>query len=150
MTAVANWWGIPRGSAVRGAWGVVLALLAAVALLIHHDTTVMRPAATNSMSSMSGMSHGAAAMTVQPPMSGHGAVQQAAAPATGTGGAPACVGPAMWHCSAGDVSTAKFAPPPGVSTVDGANTAYGVHTGVPTSVSHRAPPDLSVLSRLLI
>ena len=150
MTAVANRRGNPRVSDVRGAWGAVLALLAAVALLIHHDTTVMRPAAMNSMSSMSGMGHGSAAMIVQSAMPGHGAAPQAAAPATGMGGAPACAGPAMWHCSAGDVSAAKFAPPPAVSTVDGAEIAYGVHTGVPTGVSHRAPPDLSVLSRLLI
>ncbi|MFH9818578.1 hypothetical protein [Streptomyces sp. NPDC017230] len=147
MTARANRWARPHDSVVRCAWGVVLALLAAVAVLIHHDTTVVRPAA---MSSMSGMNHGFAAMTVELAMSGHGAAQLATAPTTGMGDAPACAGPAMWHCSAGDVSTVKLAPPSAAPTADRADTAYGVSTGVPTGVFHRAPPDLSVLSRLLI
>ncbi|MER6123939.1 hypothetical protein ABT173_15030 [Streptomyces sp. NPDC001795] len=138
-----------RGSAVRCAWTVVVALLAALAVLIHHDTT---SAPAPAMSAMADMDHTSAAMpmTTTAASAGHGTAFQAANMAMDDHSG-ACSGPAMQHCSAGDVGTTKLAPPPATAHVGRSDASYGVLAGrgLP-GASHRAPPDLSVLSRLLI
>ncbi|MFF4550701.1 hypothetical protein ACFY1J_42125 [Streptomyces sp. NPDC001406] len=141
----------PPGSAVRCAWAVLVALLAALAVLIHHDTTSTAMPA-RAMSVMAGMDHTSAAMamTTTAASTSHGTALQAANTAMDADGG-ACSGPGMQHCSAGDVSTAKLAPPPAAAHVGRADISYGVLSGRGLlGASHRAPPDLSVLSRLLI
>ncbi|MFF4759197.1 hypothetical protein [Streptomyces sp. NPDC001292] len=139
-----------RVSAVRCAWTVV-ALLAALAVLIHHDTTSGAMPA-RAMSAMTGVDHTAAAlpMTTADVSAGHDTALQAANTAMDDDSG-ACSGSAMQHCSAGDVATAKPAPPPAVAGVDRSDASHGVFARQgPTGTPHRAPPDLSVLSRLLI
>lgn len=141
----------PRGSAVRCARAVVVALLAALAVLIHHDTmSAAMPA--RAMSAMADMDHSSASMTMMTTAvaAGHGTALHAANMAMDDDSG-ACSGPAMQHCSAGDVGTAKLAPPPAAAHVGRADASPGVLSGhgLP-GTSHRAPPDLSVLSRLLI
>ncbi|MEU0171419.1 hypothetical protein ABZ214_39235 [Streptomyces iakyrus] len=160
MTAATNRRTSPRSGAVRWARGALVALLAAFAVLVHHDTSAMPSAAVNSMSAMPamtamgampGMDHGSGATAAEAARSGDDTAFQATAPATDTDdAAAACAGPAMWHCSAGDLGTAKLAPPPAGSAADTEATAHSVPTGASTGVPHRAPPDLSFLSRLLI
>ncbi|MFJ9011618.1 hypothetical protein [Streptomyces canus] len=145
----------PHGSAVRWTWAAVVALLAALAVLVHHDT--MSPATPNpalsATSTMPGMDHGSAAMTDMTEATasaGHDAAFQVTGMVMGDDGG-ACSGMAMQHCSAGDIGTAKFAPPPAVTHVDRDEATYGVPAGHgPRGEPDRAPPDLSVLSRLLI
>ncbi|MFF4905788.1 hypothetical protein ACFY2T_13050 [Streptomyces sp. NPDC001260] len=150
MTTDTAWQARPR-SYVRCARAVVIALLAALAVLIHHDmTSAAMP--TRAMSAMAGMDHTAATMimTTSVAATGHGTVLQAANTAMNDDSG-ACSGPAMQHCSAGDVATAKLAPPPSATHVGRSDASYGAIAGrgLP-GTSHRAPPDLSVLSRLLI
>lgn len=140
-----------RGSAVRCARAVVIALLAALAVLIHHDTTTAAMPA-RAMSAMAGMDHTPAtiAMTTTAASAGHDTALQATNTATDDD-IGACSGPAMQHCSAGDVATAKPAPPPAAAHLGRSDASHGLFAGhgLP-GTSHRAPPDLSVLSRLLI
>ncbi|MER6081381.1 hypothetical protein [Streptomyces sp. NPDC001833] len=139
----------PRGGAARCARAVVVALLAALAVLVHHDTTsAVTPA--HSMSAMAGMDHTSAAMAPRAALVVHGAVLKTAYTATGDDGG-ACSGPGMQHCSAGNVGTAKLLPPPAAATVVRSDAFRSVPARrEPTGTSYRAPPDLFVLSRLLI
>ncbi|MEU3518348.1 hypothetical protein ABZ770_24235 [Streptomyces sp. NPDC006654] len=139
----------PRGSAVRCARAVVVALLAALAVLVHHDTmSAVMPA--HSMSAMAGMDHTSAAMIPTATSAAHATAPKAANTAMGDDG-DACSGPGMQHCSAGDVGTAKLLPPPAAVTIVRSDALGGMPARRdPTGTSHRAPPDLSVLSRLLI
>jgi hypothetical protein len=67
-------------------------------------------------------------------------------------GGGACSGPAMQHCSSGNVATPQLlVPPAALSRVVQGPPVPGVLAAQSLSaISHRAPPDLSVLSRLLI
>ncbi|MFF7986071.1 hypothetical protein ACFZDK_44385 [Streptomyces sp. NPDC007901] len=139
----------PRGGAARCARAVVVALLAALAVLVHHDTTsVVTPA--HSMSAMAGLDHTSAAMAPTAAPAAHGTVLKAVDTAMDDDGG-ACSGPGMQHCSAGDVGMAKLLPPPAAVTAFRSDAFRSVSAQRdPTGTSYRAPPDLSVLSRLLI
>ncbi|MET9088090.1 hypothetical protein ABZX77_40460 [Streptomyces sp. NPDC004237] len=149
MTAVADGQTGPRGGAARRARAVVVALLAALAVLVHHDATSAVMSA-HSVSATAGMDHTSAAMTPAAAPAAHGTVLKAADTAMdGDGGA--CPGPGMQHCSAGDVGMAKLLPPPAAVTAVRPDAVRSVSARRdPTGTSYRAPPDLSVLSRLLI
>ncbi|MFF7642877.1 hypothetical protein [Streptomyces canus] len=148
MTTATNRRTPAHGSAMRWTWAAVVALIAALAVLVHHDTSAAA-VRTPVMSAMPGMDHVSEAMAPTAVSAGHGTVLGAAGPDTGDDGA--CSGPAMQHCSSGDPGTAQLAPPPAVPYATWADTAYGAPAGHdPPGVSHRAPPDLAVLSRLLI
>ncbi|QUW85549.1 hypothetical protein SMIR_41580 (plasmid) [Streptomyces mirabilis] len=148
MTTATNRRTVVHGSAARWTWAAVVALVAALAVLVHHDTSATAVRAPV-MSAMPGMDHTSAAMTPTAASAGHGTALGAEDPATG--GDAACSGPAMQHCSSGDPGTTQLAPPPATPHVDRGDTSYGVLAGhdLP-GVPNRAPPDLSVLSRLLI
>ncbi|MER5911380.1 DUF6153 family protein [Streptomyces sp. NPDC001982] len=132
-----------RNGAVRCVWSVVVALFAVLAVLVHHDTTpAAMPAGT--MSAMAGMDHTASASA------GHGSAQQVTYPDMGDDSG-ACSGAGAQHCSSGDVGTATFVVPPTAVLIDrwDAASSVSVRRGLP-GTAHRAPPDLSALSRLLI
>ncbi|MFJ9118839.1 hypothetical protein ACIRJO_25170 [Streptomyces sp. NPDC102394] len=141
----------PSGGAVRCARAVVVALLAALAVLVHHDTTSMAMPA-RAMSAMAGMGHdtGHAGMTATPTSTVDAtALRTVDIPMDRDDGA--CSGSAMQHCSAGDIGTAKLVPPADAVTVGRSHlppAAFAGHRW--PGRSHRAPPDLSLLSRLLI
>ncbi|MEU2422246.1 hypothetical protein ABZ619_14660 [Streptomyces sp. NPDC007851] len=139
----------PRGGAARCARAVVVALLAALAVLVHHDTmSAVMPA--HSMSAMAGTDRTSAAVTPTAASAAHGTVLKAADTAMGDDGG-ACSGPGMRHCSAGDVGTAKLLPPPAAVTAVRSDACHSMSARRdPTRTSYRAPPVLSVLSRLLI
>lgn len=143
-----------RGSAPRWTRAAVVALLAALAVLVHHDAAVSATPST-AMSAMSGMDRTAAMAQATAP-AGHDAAARAAAPGMdhgcGGGCGGGCSGPAMQHCSSGNVSTPQLLTPPSAPAhaVQG-SPAQNIRAGHgPSGTSHRAPPDLSVLSRLLI
>jgi hypothetical protein len=142
--------GATPGAVLRWTRAAVIALVAALAVLVHHETAAaMTPAAASETGSHAGMHHAAAPTTPVEPsglamMSG-----TTAPPAPDAGGT--CSGTAMQHCSAAGVDTMKLAPPhrPFTGCAPGIRAGHAVGRDVP-GAADRAPPDLSVLSRLLL
>ncbi|MFR9793377.1 hypothetical protein ACL07V_32690 [Streptomyces sp. MB22_4] len=148
--------GSHRGAA-RRSWAAVLALLAAFVVLVHHDMGAAPAAPATAMSAMPGTEHAAHGMSAMPGTqhAAHGMTGPDTAALTSAmdhdaGGA--CSGADMQHCTSGAVGSPQWLAPPTVRTpaVPGA-PGHGVLAGrgLPGN-PHRAPPDLSVLSRLLI
>ncbi|MEU1850755.1 hypothetical protein ABZ499_16140 [Streptomyces sp. NPDC019990] len=165
MTPRGAW--APRTRAAHGAvrWvpAAVIALLAALAVLMHHETAPAAigsaaPSARHAMTPGTMMPGGHAAPVTT--MSGHrhtSAAGQAAEPTTaapstmsGADG-PLCSGMAMQHCSTAGSAAVKVPVPirtwvPWQLPAPGA-VAPGPHSA---GTAQRAPPDLSVLSQLRI
>ncbi|MFI0773311.1 hypothetical protein [Streptomyces sp. NPDC021212] len=135
-----------RGGAVRWTRAAAVALLAALAVLLHHEvpSSVHAPA----MAGMARMAHAPSATTAADG-GGHNDTAQASTPAAhGDGGL--CSGTAMQHCSTAGVDAVKFVPPSEPwGGREGDTHATPTGRFVPGTVS-RAPPDLSALSRLLL
>lgn len=135
-----------RGGAVRWMRGAAVVLLATLAVLLHHETPSSAPA--TAMTGMARMAHAPSA-TMSAHGSAHHDTARASAPAAHHDGGP-CSGMTTQHCSTAGVDAVTFMPP---SEPWGAREgdAHATPTGrfVPGTVS-RAPPDLSVLSRLLL
>ncbi|MEV7155231.1 hypothetical protein AB0N77_11540 [Streptomyces misionensis] len=196
---------IARGGVPRRARAAVLTLLAALAVLVHHDMSgTPTMSATAVMSAMPAATHGAphgsaahaadgsghtttgkaaagpamadhaiagpnkgdhvmsgqvmsARGTPGCAMAGHGTVRHGATAQAVTSGLEhdadgACSGPGMQHCTSGAVGSPQLLAPPAaaphaVPSVPARGVLAGL--GLPGH-PHRAPPDLSVLSRLLI
>lgn len=160
---------VPRTRASLGAvrWtrGAVIALFAALAVLVHHETAAAALAPTMSsavhvMPGMPGaaMAGGSAGQAMA--MSSHahgGAAAQpaeptvaAAAPSLSDDG-PACNGMVMQHCASASVDAVKLVPPT-ESWVPKGLAPHDVATAGTEAAGTvgRAPPDLSVLSQLRI
>jgi hypothetical protein len=142
-----------RGAAARWTRAAVIALVAALAVLVHHETaaavTHVPSARVSGTSSMAGMHHKAPpAMPVH--MSGHAMPSAVTAPAAVHDGG-ACSGTAMQHCSAAGVDSMKLVPPhqPSTGCAPAISPSAAAGRDVPGTTG-RAPPDLSVLSRLLL
>ncbi|MFF8945629.1 hypothetical protein ACF1A5_25785 [Streptomyces sp. NPDC014864] len=171
MASTTGRWGEASNGAVRCVWGAVVALLAAFAVLVHHDAAgpMAVPGAPAVVSAMPGTSavrdmsavHGMDAM----PGMGH------ASPATGTrtttvtgatkalgaadlpagSGDNTCSSAATGHCSAASLGSVRFVSPPAEPRAGPADAVHGVRAAHSSlGVAHCAPPDLSLLSRLLI
>ena len=124
--------------AVRWAYGVLLTLCVALAVLVHHDTSVM-----SASPSMPRSVHAAHAMS-----------DDAAPSASGTSPHNAddngCAVPGMKHCGAAGIGSVHLVLP-GRSTTDVITPSGPVDEGrAPAAAVGRAPPDLSVLSQLRI
>ncbi|MGV9849575.1 hypothetical protein ACWDWU_12475 [Streptomyces sp. NPDC003442] len=164
-----------RGGAGRWAWFAVVALCAAFAVLLHHETNaaVSPSMRATAMSGMARMVHVPSATMPahegMPPhrgMPAHGGMSaheglsaheggrddtaRASAPAAAHGDDGPCSGMGVQHCSAAGIDVVKHMPPsePWAGR-EGDVHAVPAGRSVPGSVS-RAPPDLSVLSRLLL
>ncbi|MFI9080841.1 hypothetical protein ACIGW8_30955 [Streptomyces sioyaensis] len=135
----------------------VITLVAALAVLVHHE---MGPTATThvpsvqiveavGMAGVAGTGHGRMV-----PMSAHACgpapSSPAAAPAAASEGGT-CSGMAMQLCSTASVDTTKLMPPsrPAIGCDPARCRRIAAGREVPGTVS-RAPPDLSLLSRLLV
>ncbi|GAA1415266.1 hypothetical protein GCM10009601_04630 [Streptomyces thermospinosisporus] len=165
MTAPGAW--APRIHASHGAgrWAraAVIALLAALAVLIHHETAgaaigsnpssaahVMTPGMAMSDShaapatAMSGHGHGSAAAQAAEPTT-------AAVPTKSSADSPPCAGMTMQHCATASFEVVKLPPPMETPVPWGLAVPVGVATGPKAAGTvNRAPPDLSVLSQLRI
>jgi hypothetical protein len=154
MTTVHHWPDGAHSAALRWTHAAVIALVATFAILVHHDTaaaiTHVPPAGVSETSGMTGMRH-AAALAMPAHTSGHAMAPGVTAPTTAHDDDGACSGTAMQHCSAAGVDGLKFAPPHQPSTGCAPALPTGAVAGrdVPGTTG-RAPPDLSVLSRLLL
>ncbi|AGP53536.1 hypothetical protein M271_09615 [Streptomyces rapamycinicus NRRL 5491] len=131
-------------------------LFAAFAVLLHHETNAAVSPSVR-VSDMRGMAHmvhaPSAAMSGNGGMSahrgGHDGTARASAPAAHGDDGP-CSGMGVQHCSAAGVDVVKHLPPSG-PWVGREGDVHAIPAGrpVPGTVS-RAPPDLSMLSRLLL
>lgn len=157
----------PRTHAAHGVvrWvrAAVIALLAALAVLIHHETVAVAigptaSSATHVMTSGMVMSGGHSAPATA--MSGHehgstagqaAEPTMASAPPMSSADGPPCSGVAMQHCSTGSLEVVKV-PVPVQTPAPWGLPAPGAVAAAPHSAGtvDRAPPDLSVLSQLRI
>ncbi|MGW5611607.1 hypothetical protein ACWEWI_37210 [Streptomyces sp. NPDC003753] len=149
MTTADHRPGGPCGAALRWSRAVVIALVAALAVLVHHETAA---AITHvpPVQSSAGMHHTATpAMSIHP--GGNAALFSVTAPAAVHNDDGACSSTVMQHCSAAGVDSLKLAPPHQMAPGCPAAVHPGAAPGrdVPGTTG-RAPPDLSVLSRLLL
>ncbi|MGW0285423.1 hypothetical protein ACWDXT_20245 [Streptomyces sp. NPDC003236] len=138
-----------RGAALRWTPAAVIALIAALAVLVHHETaaalTHVPPAR-----SMSGMDH-----TAPPAVAFHGGGHATAsgmpAPAPTRDDHGVCSSTATQHCAVAGVDSLKLVPPhkPAPGGAPAFRPGASVGRDVPGTTG-RAPPDLSALSRLLL
>lgn len=154
MTTADHRPGGARGAALRWTRAVVITLMAALAVLVHHETaaaiTHVPPARAPGTSSIAGMHHTDAPAT---PVhtSGRSMPSGVTDPPTAYEGDGACSGTVTQHCSAAGVDSMKLPPPhqPFTGCAPALPPAAAADRDVPGTTG-RAPPDLSVLSRLLV
>lgn len=133
---------------------VVVALVAVLAVLVHHEATT--PVShVPTAGAMRTMRAGTAHDRLAPPsahLPGHAPAPRAGA-SVAFGDDGACSGMTGPHCSTASVETLKPTPPAaacvGYTTMSSAHTPCPAGRAVPGTVG-RAPPDLSLLSRLLV
>ncbi|MFI9585942.1 hypothetical protein ACIHCQ_29805 [Streptomyces sp. NPDC052236] len=139
------------GSAVRWAYGALLALCVALAVFVHHGTAAaglpsrVSAAHASAMPAMPAMpaGHSGHAMPLEQPLSIAGSSAHGL-------GAGACSAPGMQHCAPTSAETVQL-PLPLLGWVEQFPSLYEASTGlVPARAIGRAPPDLSVLSQLRI
>ncbi|EGG44417.1 hypothetical protein SGM_5232 [Streptomyces griseoaurantiacus M045] len=124
--------------AVRWAYGVLLTLCVALAVLVHHETSAM-----------------SAAPPVPRPVHAVHSIPDGAAPSVSdvsshSAGGSGCAMPGMQHCGAAALSTVHLVLP-GRSMPDVITPPGPAGEGrAPAAAVGRAPPDLSVLSQLRI
>lgn len=134
------------GTTVRWAYGVLLTLCVALAVLVHHEMTAMgvssMPSAAHGL--MPGTGHAAHVMPEETAsaISGHSSHS-----ADGNGG---CSTPGTQHCTTGSVASVQLAVPAPVAFDPLANPRRALTEHAPGATVGRAPPDLSVLSQLRI
>lgn len=153
-------WVHALGGAVRWAGAVVIALIAAIAVLAHHDTVAPAVASVSPLhlgedASRSATDNGENGLPRQAEVGGRHAhegraMQIVQSMVTGVGG-PACPGTTTQHCASTSPDAQMITPPmrawaswsdsPRQAVADASNAAGAVT---------RAPPDLSLLSRLRI
>lgn len=133
------------GSAIRWAYGALLALCVALAVLIHHGTAAAGLPSRVSAAHASAMpaGHNGHAMPLEQPLSIAGSSAHGL-------GAGACSAPGMQHCAPTSAETVQL-PLPLLGRVEQFPSLYEASTGLlPARAIGRAPPDLSVLSQLRI
>ncbi|MGW3941210.1 DUF6153 family protein [Streptomyces phaeochromogenes] len=136
------------GTAVRWAYGALLALFVALAVLVHHETSAAgtpsaQHAAHGAMSSMPNTAHTLHVMPGQTAPS----VSDASPHNVGDSG---CAAPGMQHCATVSVGSVQLAVP-GLIEFDPLSNLRQYKVGrTPGATVGRAPPDLSALSQLRI
>ena len=143
------------GTTVRWVYGVFIALCAALAVLVHHETAAM--GASPVMSVSSAMDTSSMAPSSMPstahaghvmPVEGTPLAWQPSSPNTAdTGG---CAAPGMQHCATASVDSVQLAVPAENAFSPLVDLRYVAAGRAPAGVVERAPPDLSVLSQLRI
>ncbi|MET9904817.1 hypothetical protein [Streptomyces sp. NPDC006446] len=138
-----------RGAVLRWTGSALITLLAALVLLVHHETADVITHVPSAQAT-AGMHHSAEpAIAVH--TGAHAMPSAVTAPAVARDDDGACCGTAAQHCSAAGVDGLKFGPPhqPSVGCTPALPAGAAAGRDVPGTTS-RAPPDLSVLSRLLL
>lgn len=133
--------------------GVVIALCAALAVLVHHETAAIAetsaPSAPHAGHVMPGMASWSADAMPMSSAAGHTDVP-GASPSAHSSPHSACTTPGMQHCTTASVEVVKLAVPPQGLAGQSANPYQARSGPVSAGTIGRAPPDLSVLSQLRI
>ncbi|MFE9649277.1 hypothetical protein ACFYO0_35185 [Streptomyces sp. NPDC006365] len=141
------------GTAVRWAYGVFLTLCVALAVLVHHETSMTSMTTASPMSGSARMpvpAHAAHAMAhTGHVMAGEATPSAAESSAHGVDSG-ACAMPGMQHCTTASVGSVQLAEPGRSAFCSPADLERAVAGRVPASTVGRSPPDLSVLSQLRI
>lgn len=134
-------------SGVRWARGAVVALLAVLVVLVHHETAAITPPAQHTVRSAHA-GHAMPGMTPSPVT----APRHSSPNPMGTHGtdSSACAGSGMQHCTTASVETVQLVPPPQGFAEPAADPHQAMPGRSPAGTISRAPPDLSVLSQLRI
>ncbi|MFI2431822.1 hypothetical protein [Streptomyces sp. NPDC018693] len=154
MATAAHREGTAHGALLRWTRAAVIALVAALAVLVHHETAVAitqvsHPRASGT-SSPAGLPHTATPATPVHPI-GHTMAPGVTDTTTAHHDNGACSDPVTQHCSAAGVDSTQLTPPHQPSTGRAPALPSGAASGrdVP-GTAVRGPPDLSVLSRFLL
>ncbi|WP_324788413.1 hypothetical protein [Streptomyces sp. H51] len=141
--------GAARDATPRWTRAVVVALLAALAVLVHHDTAATTTHVPSGRAAAP--MHHAAAPAGSVPVSGHPTPAGGTVRAAVQDDAGACSGTAIQHCSAAGVDSVKLVPPdrPAPDCAPARRPGAAALRDVPGTVG-RAPPDLRFLSRFLL
>lgn len=138
----------------RSALGVLVAALAALAVLVHHDSTAMADHHDTSRTSMAAMTEPRADRLVPESKAPHsGAVGSSAhhdAPAGHADNAMNCGAGVPQHCGAVSAEGSKLSPPKETFRTRAATHPVPRHTPAAPCSTERAPPELSALSQLRI
>ncbi|WP_328478523.1 DUF6153 family protein [Streptomyces sp. NBC_00377] len=134
------------GTTVRWVCGVFIALCAALAVLVHHETAAMATASVPRASSMS-MTGAAHAGHVMPDVGAPTSWEPSSPNTDETGG---CATPGMQHCATASVDSVQLAVPAENEFSPLADLREAMAGRAPAAAVGRAPPDLSVLSQLRI
>ncbi|MFD9288401.1 hypothetical protein ACFWBV_08835 [Streptomyces sp. NPDC060030] len=142
-----------RAGVVRWARGVVIALCAALAVLVHHETAAIAvtsaPSAPHAGHLMPGTASSSAGAMPMSSVADHTDVL-GASPSAHSSPHSACATPGLQHCTTASIEVVKLAVPSQGHAGQPANP-YQAHAGpVSAGTIGRAPPDLSVLSQLRI
>jgi hypothetical protein len=146
------------GTTVRWVYGVFIALCAALAVLVHHETAAMGTAPVLGVSStMDASSISAMGASLMPGAAHAGHVMpdegtptswEPSSPNTADIGG--CATPGMQHCATASVDSVQLAVPAENEFSPLADLHEAAAGRAPASAVGRAPPDLSVLSQLRI
>ncbi|MFI7413494.1 hypothetical protein ACIBU0_32955 [Streptomyces sp. NPDC049627] len=149
MTTASHRGGTAHGAVLRWTRAAVITLVAALAVLVHHETvgaiTHVPPARASATSGQAGVHH------TDVPADGYSMPLDVRDPATAHDDDGACSATLMQHCSAAGVDSVQLPPPhqPSIGSATALPPGAAVGRDVPGTAG-RAPPDLSVLSRLLL
>ncbi|MER5474330.1 hypothetical protein [Streptomyces sp. NPDC002685] len=138
------------GMTVRWVYGLFIALCAALAVLVHHETAAMSPSpmtGASSVMSTSSTEDATHAGHVMPGKDTPTARNPSSPNADDTG---CCDGPGIQHCAAASIATVQLAVPSENESSPLADLREAAARRAPAGVVGRAPPDLSVLSQLRI
>jgi len=131
----------------------VIALVAVLAVLVHHETVApmpcIQPGHMVAAAEMTGVDDGP--LPSAPGRSDARVPQAGATDPAAVGDDGSCSGTTMQHCSTAGVNTVELAPPAqaAVDQIQAAASPAVAGREVPGTVV-RAPPDLSLLSRFLL
>lgn len=154
MTSAAHRGGTAHGAVLRWTRAAVIALVAVLAVLVHHETatavTHVPSARASGAGRLAGMHH-TDAPTMPVHTSGHIMPPGATDPTTAPEGDGTCSGAVLRHCTAAGVDSMKLPSPH--QTPAGSASPLPAEAAVGRDVpgtAGRAPPELSLLSRLLL
>jgi hypothetical protein len=160
MTVRMARWPLPQRGQPHRVGGVgrvhhaVVILLAALAVLVHHQGTsaaIAAPPSSAAPAMHHGMAHTPHQHGLASPDASH-AHSGVSSPAEGHEGGAACASGSAQHCATAIASVVpvKLTMPPGSFAERAPDSYAAVSQRVASRMPPRAPPDLSVLSRLLI
>ncbi|GAA2643693.1 DUF6153 family protein [Streptomyces vastus] len=141
------------GTAVRWAYGVFLTLCVALAVLVHHETSMTSMTTASPMPGSVRMpvpAHAAHAMAHTGHVMAGEATPSASESSTHGVDSGACDMPGMQHCTTASVGSVHLAAPARSAFDSPADLERAAAGRAPASTVGRAPPDLSVLSQLRI